>query len=89
METFNLTRYQLLDMLTAAAELGASRVMEKKEWMSKAAAYKKFGRKSVDRWIFDQQIEQVYQQRRIKLSADRLLELQRTDELCTKFITKK
>jgi hypothetical protein len=89
METFNLTRYQLLEVLSAAAELGASRVMEKKEWISKAAAYKRFGRKSVDRWINEQQIEQVYQHRRIKLNTDRLLELQRTDELCTKFITKR
>jgi hypothetical protein len=85
-EFIKLTRFQLGQMMNTAAELGASRVVEKKDFLSKRAADLKYGRRTVDRWIKLEYIQPIMQNRRIKLDFNKLNELSKVDELYGKFI---
>lgn len=51
-----ITRDQLSEIITQAVNLALARANTRKEWISKAEADKRYGRKSVDRWIRERKI---------------------------------
>lgn len=86
MSEIRLTRFELGQIISTAVEIGISRTTEKKSFLTKRAAYIKYGRRAVDRWIESDKIQPIVQKRRVKLDADRLIELSKVDELYGKFI---
>lgn len=66
-----LETYQLRQLLTDAAELGAQRALEKAGNLSpqvtKAEAYRLYGRAQVDRWISERVVKQIHTGHRVRL----------------------
>lgn len=87
-DTIHLTPFQLEQLLTTAVEIGVSRVTEKKAYVFQAEAYKKYGRRTIDRWVQEMKITPVKQNTRVKFDAHRLNELSKVNELYDKFLTK-
>ena len=58
-----LETYQLQQMLDSAAEMGANRALVeaglKKPQIKKAEAYRRYGRRRIDRWIREHKITPV------------------------------
>ena len=74
-------------LLATAVEMGINRTKpDKKEYISQAAAYKKYGRRSVDRWMKDGKIVPVKQVGLIKYKVQKLDELMAVNELHTSII---
>jgi len=82
-----ITPFQLEQIVATAVEIGVSRVIEKKEYISQAAAFKKYGRRSVERWQRDGKIDPIKQVGLVKYKVSRLEELSKINELQTKFIS--
>ena len=77
----------LEQIIATGAEIALNRAnTTKKEYISQAAAYKKYGRRSVERWVKDGKIVPVKQVGLIKYKVQKLDELMAVNELHTSII---
>jgi len=86
----NIEKFELQQMLNTASELGANRVLVKnglvKTEISKSEAYRRYGRKSVDRWIRMGEIEPIKRGAAIRLNVTELDLLSKTNILTNKLL---
>lgn len=87
-----LHEFQLRDLLSTAAELGAKEALRKvgmdKKQISKAEAYRIYDRWRVDRWIREGKIIPVKQKGKIFLKVADLDALSETNDLFQKHLSK-
>ena len=85
-----LHEFQLRQMLTTAAELGAKNALREmgvgKTQISKAEAYRRFSRRRIDRWAREGKIKPVKSNGSILLNVSELEALSQTVELYFKHI---
>jgi hypothetical protein len=81
-----ITPFQLEQIVATAVEIGVGRVIEKKEYMSQTAAFKKYGRRTVERWIKENKITPIKQVGLVKFKVNKLEELSKINELQTKYM---
>lgn len=81
-----ITPFQLEQIVATAVEIGVARVVEKKEYISQTAAFKKYGRRTVERWTRDGKITPVKQVGLVKFKVAKLDELSKINELQTKYL---
>ena len=84
-----LEKFELRELLTTAASLGAKTTLVAvgllKTEISKAEAYRRYSRRTVDSWITDGAIVPVRRENKIRLNVTELDVLSETSELITKF----
>lgn len=86
----NISFFALEKVISTAVELGIDRYLieqgDKKAFLSQAAAYKKYGKRTIDRWRSNGNIEPICQNHRIKYNIVDLDRLSKTNEIFFKFI---
>jgi len=77
----------LEQIIAAGAEMALNRAnTSKKEYISQSAAFKKYGRRSVERWMNEGKIVPVKQIGLVKYKVQKLDELSMVNELHTEII---
>jgi len=87
---FEIHEFQLRQMLTTAAEMGAKNALREmgvgKAQISKAEAYRRYSRRRIDRWAREGKIKPVKSNGSILLNVSELEALSQTVELYFKHI---
>jgi hypothetical protein len=88
----NLEKSQLRQMLSSAAELGATNALiaagVEKTQINQADAYRRFSRKSVDKWIRNGDVLPVKTGRTVKLNVMELESMAQTNQLVNKHLNR-
>jgi hypothetical protein len=87
---FEFHEFQLRQMLTTAAEMGAKNALREmgvdKSQISKAEAYRRYSRRRIDRWTKEGKIKPVKSNGSILLNVSELEAISQTVELYFKHI---
>ena len=86
----NISFFALEQILSSSVEIGIENYLiksgEKKEYISQAAAHRKYGRRTIERWNRDGKIVPVKQNGLIKYKISILEKLSLANELYSKFM---
>ncbi len=85
-----LQEFQLQQMLSAAAEMGAKNALRDigvdKSQISKAEAYRRFSRRRIDRWVLERKIMPIKSKSSVLFNLSELESISKTTELYFKHL---